>query len=59
MVMYRVYRVDGLGKFTAAEWIEADTDEQALSIAHEMCHAVGCEVWEQGRFVGRVAANST
>ena len=57
MAMYRVYRVDGLGKITAAEWIEADTEEEALSIARELCHSVACEVWHRDRLIGKVRAN--
>ena len=55
MATYRVYRVDGLGKFTAAEWIEAETDEEALRIARGLCQSVAYEVWDRDRFVGRVS----
>jgi hypothetical protein len=49
---YRLYRLDGAGNFTSAEWFEAEADEAALS------HAQGqtdgrFELWDRGRLVGR------
>ena len=58
MVAYRVFCLDGRGKFTATDNIEADTDETALSIARGLDYGVACEVWDQARYVGRLEAPS-
>jgi len=54
MPAYRVYRLDGRGKVEAAEWIEAETDAEALQIAGDRNYCPPCEVWERDRFVGKV-----
>lgn len=54
MRVYRVYRVDGVGSFESADWIEAECDSTALELAGEMAGGSCCEVWERGRFVGAV-----
>ena len=53
---YRLYCVDGAGKITTAEWLEADDDGQALQIARDMGKAVACELWQRARFVARIGA---
>lgn len=58
MVVYRVYCLDGRGKFTATDNIEADTDEEALSVARGLDYGVACEVWDQARYVGKLEAHS-
>ena len=57
MVAYRLYHIDGAGKFSAAEWIEADGDESALEAARQLNKSIACELWERGRLVGRVEAS--
>ena len=52
---YRAYCVDGFGRFTAAEWIEAESDDEALEIARGLDHPVGTEVWQGSRLVGRLS----
>ena len=54
MATYRVYRLDGMGKVNAAEWIEAESDEEALRIASEHDYCPPCEIWERDRFIGKV-----
>jgi hypothetical protein len=56
MAVYRIYCVDGVGKFTHAEWLEADADEEALAAAGSLAHGLACEVWEHARFIGAVQA---
>ena len=51
---YRLYRLDGAGKITNAEWIEADADEQALHHAKMMVDGTpSFELWERKRLVAR------
>jgi len=49
---YRLYRLDGAGKITAAEWIEAAHDEAALRKANGL-DARTFELWERNRLVAR------
>ena len=58
MANYRLYRLDGAGKIDAAEWIEADHDEDALSKAQALFCAEGYELWERQRLVARVNGGS-
>ena len=51
---YRLYRLDGAGKITSAEWIEAADDEQAASQARELRGKDTCEVWDRNRLVARI-----
>jgi hypothetical protein len=50
---YRLYRLDGAGKITAAEWIEAAHDEAALRKANGLDGATTFELWERNRLVAR------
>jgi hypothetical protein len=51
---YRLYRLDGAGKISTAEWIEAADDEQARLKAHESLNGANHELWDRNRLVGRV-----
>jgi D-alanyl-D-alanine carboxypeptidase len=51
---YRLYCLDGAGKITSAEWLEADSDAEAVAAARALCKAVTCEVWRRNRFVARI-----
>jgi hypothetical protein len=51
---YRLYCLDGAGKITDAEWIEADSDDDAVRAARDMKKSVRCEVWQRTRFVARI-----
>jgi hypothetical protein len=55
---YRLYRLDGAGKITTAEWVEADGDDDALEKARVRCKIGAFEVWERNRLVGRTDATS-
>ena len=51
---YRLYRLDGAGKITNAEWIEAEADERALRQARLMVDGTpSFELWDRKRLVAR------
>ena len=54
MSAYRLYYIDGGGRFSAAEWIEAPDDEAAIEAARALNNSIACELWQGQRFVGRV-----
>lgn len=58
MPAYRFYRLDGAGKITSADWIAADSDEQALTHAHKQARGARFEVWDRNRLVGRHPDNN-
>jgi len=49
---YRLYRLDGAGKIASADWIEADTDQEALVSARDQGGAGRFELWERNRLIG-------
>ena len=51
---YRLYRLDGAGKITGAEWIDAPDDEEALVEARARTQTGSFELWERNRLVERV-----
>lgn len=54
MPSYRLYRIDGAGKITSAEWLDANDDGHATRLAREQVPDGMAEVWERGRLVARV-----
>jgi hypothetical protein len=49
---YRLYCLDGAGRITLADWIEADSDEDAIEKARiKRQGARKCEIWERRRLV--------
>ena len=48
---YRLYRLDGAGKITGADWIAADDDREAERYAREQSPDGRFELWERGRLV--------
>lgn len=54
MRTYRVYCLDGVSRFIAAEWIEAEDDDHALRIAAQLRVGLHREIWDRKRLVGRV-----
>ena len=49
---YRLYCLDGAGRISLADWIEADSDEQAIEKARAKQHgARKCEIWQRRRLV--------
>ena len=53
MANYRLYRLDGAGKIMNAEWIEAESDEAALSQAQQRADSGSFELWDKNRLVER------
>ena len=49
--------MDGAGHFSAAEWVEAGSDEAALEAARQACKALGCELWQGNRLIGRISGS--
>jgi hypothetical protein len=54
MPTYRLYKLDEAGKFAAGEEMEAPDDEEAMVMAGASGHAFACELWLEGRLVGRI-----
>ncbi len=54
MSAYRLYHIDGGGRFSAAEWIEADSDEAALDAARGLGKSIAGELWQGQRLIGRI-----
>lgn len=52
---YRLYRLDGAGKITSAEWIEASCDDDAVRDARTRAQAGSFELWEKDRLVHRAS----
>ena len=53
---YRLYCLDGTGRITTAEWLEANDDAEATKQAHERKLRVASEVWDRSRLVARIEA---
>jgi hypothetical protein len=53
LATYRLYRLDGAGRISGADWIEAVNDEDARSKARSECGSGGYELWERYRLVER------
>jgi hypothetical protein len=57
MAEYRLYCLDGAGRISLAEWIDADSDQEAIAKARQIEHgAIKCEVWQRNRLVARLSA---
>ena len=55
MAEYRLYCLDGTGRISFAEEIDAASDEEAIARAREMKpDALVCEVWDGHRLVASV-----
>ena len=54
MVSYRLYRLDGAGKISSAEWIEATDDEDAARQARLRAKDGTCELWDRNRLIARI-----
>jgi hypothetical protein len=52
MANYRLYSLGGDGRIGLAEWIRADSDEEAIAQARQMKLCVlTCEIWCKDRLV--------
>ena len=54
MPNYRLYRLDGAGKISSAEWIGATDDEDAVRQAQSLVQAGTCEIWDRDRLIARL-----
>ena len=54
MSEYRLYHLDGTGRVSGGEWIEADDDHAALEMARGRCKALQCEVWQGQRLIATI-----
>lgn len=55
MADYRVYCLDGDGHIGLADWIDAESDEEAMTRARSMKpKAHRCEVWQRRRLVAKL-----
>jgi len=50
---YRLYRLDGAGRISGADWVEAADDADARSKARTDPSSGGYELWERYRLVER------
>jgi hypothetical protein len=50
---YRLYRLDGAGRISGAEWVDATDDAEARSKALTQCPSGCYELWERKRLVER------
>jgi hypothetical protein len=48
-----MYRIDGAGSITSAEWIEAADDEEVTRLAREQVQGLA-EIWQRDRLVARL-----
>ena len=54
MSSYRLYRLDGAGKISSAEWIHAADDEEARREAGQRTMFGSYELWDRNRLVARI-----
>ena len=50
---YRLYRLDGAGRISGADWIEAADDKEACAKARGQRNSGRYELWERYRLVDR------
>lgn len=51
---YRLYRLDGAGRISGAEWLEAADDDEARSRARTEFSSGRYELWERYRLIERI-----
>lgn len=54
MANYRLYCLDGRGKISAAEWLEAEDNAAAVVAARKLGKSVSCELWLRDRMIERI-----
>ena len=57
MPNYRLYRLDGAGRISGAEWIEAEDDDAVRARAQSDPQSGSYEIWDRNRLVERVRVN--
>ena len=54
---YRYYCLDSSGRLHNADWLQADSDEEAISLVKaKHSDARRCEIWQGQRLVAAIAA---
>ena len=54
---YRLYRIDGAGRISTAEWLEAADDDAAREQAILLCaNGASVELWARNRLVVRLTS---
>lgn len=57
LASYRLYRIDGAGRISTAEWLDAADDRSASEQVAGLCLEGGTvELWSRDRLVARVEA---
>jgi hypothetical protein len=56
---FRLYRLDGAGKISTAEWLSADDDAHAERLARELQATTTLEIWNRNRLVARILPGSS
>ena len=51
---YRLYRIDGAGSITSAEWLDAADDAEATRLARELVPQGLAEIWQRDRLIARL-----
>jgi len=51
---YRLYRIDGAGSITSAEWLDAADDVEATRLAREQVPQGLAEIWQRDRLIARL-----
>jgi hypothetical protein len=54
---YRVYCYDGLNKVVSAEWVEAQSDQEAIALIEAKYPNYECELWEGRRLVAKIQSS--
>jgi hypothetical protein len=56
MADYRLYQVNGEGHIAGAEWIEAETDDEAINEALSRHSSSPLELWQHERLIAKIPA---
>lgn len=59
MPAYRLYRLDGAGSISKAEWLEAVDDDDAVRQVREANFSFASEIWDRNRRVARIEPSSS
>ena len=54
--LYRAYYFDAKQRILTADWVKADTDEQALADVQAGEFGTKCEIWDGQRLVAQLEA---
>ena len=54
MAEYRLFCFDGTGRILLADWVNAESNEAAITAARSMKDFTKCEVWQSEHLVATV-----